>query len=94
MVSLLSVAKITADIQSKFLGRMLKLLLSKAFRASEMVTKVRLKDSDWQQAAQQARKQWFPQEVLACFLHELANIRPLLAELGIEVTVVRVPVAA
>ena len=49
---------------------------------------------DWQQAAQQARQQWFPQEVLACFLHELAEIRPVLTELQIEVTVTRTPVAA
>ena len=57
------------------------------FLASEQTT------LDWQQAAHQARQQWFPQEVLACFLHEVANMRPLLAELGIEITVARVPVA-
>jgi len=49
---------------------------------------------DWQQAAHQARQQLFPQEVLACFLHELADIRPLLADLGIAITVARAPVAA
>ena len=49
---------------------------------------------DWQQATQQARQQLFPQEVLACFLQELAEMRPVLAELGIAVTVDRVPVAA
>jgi hypothetical protein len=49
---------------------------------------------DWRQAADQARQQWFPQEVLACFLQDLAHIRPLLAKLGVEATVNRVPVAA
>ena len=58
------------------------------FLASEQTT------LDWQQAAHQARQQWFPQEVLACFLHELADIQSVLAELGIAITVARIPVAA
>ena len=49
---------------------------------------------DWRQAADQARQQWFPQEVLACFLQDLTHIRPLLATLGVEANVNRVPVAA
>ena len=48
---------------------------------------------DWRQAADQARQQWFPQEVLACFLQDLAHIRPLLAKLGVEANVNRIPVA-
>jgi len=58
------------------------------FLASEQTT------LDWQQAAHQARQQWFPQEVLACFLHELADMRSVLAELGMTITVARIPVAA
>lgn len=58
------------------------------FLASEQTT------LDWQQAAHQARQQLFPQEVLACFLHELDDIRPVLANLGIDITVARIPVAA
>lgn len=49
---------------------------------------------DWRQAAEQARQQWFPQEVLACFLQDLAHIQPLLAKLGLQAKVNRVPVAA
>ena len=49
---------------------------------------------DWQYAARQARQQWFPQEVLTAFLQDLAQIRPLLATLGVAVTVNRVPVSA
>ncbi len=48
---------------------------------------------DGQQAAHQARQQWFPQEVLACFLQELAEVRPTLTELGIDIKLARVPVA-
>lgn len=57
------------------------------FLASEQTT------LDWQQAAHQARQQLFPQEVLAGFLQELADVQPILAELGINITPVRVPVA-
>ena len=57
------------------------------FLASEQTT------LDWQQAAHQARQQLFPQEVLACFLQELADVRPILAELRIDLTLARVPVA-
>ncbi|MEM6866919.1 MAG: transposase [Cyanobacteria bacterium P01_C01_bin.121] len=49
---------------------------------------------NWRQAAHEARKQLFPGEVLACFLHELEDIRPVLAELGIAVSVSRAPVSA
>lgn len=49
---------------------------------------------DWQQVAHQARQQLFPQEVLACFLHELTDTRAVLAKLGISITVARIPVAA
>ena len=49
---------------------------------------------DWQQAAHEARKQLFPQEVLACFLHELEDIQPVLAALGIVVSVNRAPISA
>ena len=49
---------------------------------------------DWQQAAHQARRQWFPQEELACFLHELANVRPILTNLDIDITIHRTPVSA
>ena len=48
---------------------------------------------DWQQAAHEARKQLFPKEVLACFLHDLEDIRAVLAELGIVVRVNRIPVS-
>lgn len=48
---------------------------------------------DWRQAAHQARQQLFPQEVLACFLDGLADVRPVLAALGISITVARIPVA-
>jgi hypothetical protein len=49
---------------------------------------------DGQQAAHQARQQLFPQEVLSCFLHDLNQVQPILAQLGVVITVSRVPVAA
>ena len=58
------------------------------FLASEQAT------LDGQQVAHQARQQLFPQEVLACFLHELADMRSVLAEMGIAITVARIPVTA
>jgi hypothetical protein len=47
-----------------------------------------------QAAAQQARQQLFPQEVIACFLKELAHLRPLLAELGWSIEISPIPVSA
>ena len=49
---------------------------------------------DWQEAAQQAREQLFPQEVIACFVGEMERVRPLLTELGYEITISPIPVAA
>ena len=49
---------------------------------------------DWQEAAQQACEQLFPQEVIASFVGEMQRVRPLLAELGYEITVSPIPVAA
>ena len=49
---------------------------------------------DWKQAAQAARDQLFPQEVLACFLQESERIQPIMAKLGISINISRVPVAA
>jgi len=49
---------------------------------------------DWQQAAHQAREQFFPHEVFQCFLQEVDQIRPLLAQLGWSVEIARLPVAA
>ena len=69
------------------LGFISYLLAHWQFLASEQTT------LDWQQAAQKARQTLFPQEVLACFLQELADVRPTLAELGVVITVARVPVA-
>jgi hypothetical protein len=48
---------------------------------------------DWQAVAQQARQQLFPQEVIACFLKELAQLRPLLAELGWSIEISPIPVS-
>ena len=64
------------------------LLAHGQFLASEQTT------LDWQQVAYQARQQLFPQEVLACFLQELAEVRPILTKLGIDIKLARVPVAA
>ena len=49
---------------------------------------------DWQEAAQQACEQLFPQEVIASFVDEMKRVRPLLAELGYEITISPIPVAA
>ena len=49
---------------------------------------------DGQQAAHQTRQQLLPQEVLTCFLQELAKARPILTELGIDIKLARVFVAA
>jgi hypothetical protein len=49
---------------------------------------------DWQQAAHQARAQLFPHEVVQCFLHDVDQIRPLLAQLGWSIEISRLPVAA
>ena len=49
---------------------------------------------DWQQAAQEARDDLFPQEVVACFLQESKRIQPILAKLGISINIGRVPVSA
>jgi hypothetical protein len=48
---------------------------------------------DWQAAAQQAWQQLFPQEVVACFLKELAQLRPLMAAMGWSIDVSRIPVS-
>ena len=48
---------------------------------------------DWQAAVQQARQQLFPQEVVACFLKELAQLRPLMAAMGWSIEVSRIPVS-
>ena len=58
------------------------------FLASEQTT------LDWQRAAQEARDELFPQEVLACFLHESKRIQPILDKLGISLNLTRVPVSA
>ena len=49
---------------------------------------------DWQAAAQTARRQLFPQEVLACFLKEVEQVRPILASLGRTINISPIPVAA
>ena len=49
---------------------------------------------DWHQAAQEARDELFPQEVLACFLKEAKRIQPVMAQLGVAVNISRIPVAA
>ena len=49
---------------------------------------------DWQQAAHQAREQLFPHEVFQGFLHDVEQMRPLLAQLGWTVDISRLPVAA
>jgi hypothetical protein len=48
---------------------------------------------DWQQAAHQAREQLFPHEVIQCFLHDVDQIRPLLAQLGWSIEISRLPIA-
>ena len=48
---------------------------------------------DWQAAAQTARRQLFPQEVLACFLKEVEQVRPILASLGRTINISPIPVA-
>ncbi|MGJ3246741.1 MAG: hypothetical protein ACFE0I_11765 [Elainellaceae cyanobacterium] len=64
------------------------LLTHDQFLASEQTT------LDWQHAAHQARQRLFPQEVLSCCLQQLHDIQPVLAELGMVVSVTRCPVAA
>ena len=49
---------------------------------------------DWERAAQQARKKLFPEEVFACFLTEVKQVRAVATQLGYEISISPIPVAA
>ena len=49
---------------------------------------------DWERAAQQAREKLFPEEVFACFLTEVKQMRAVATQLGYEISISPIPVAA